>query len=201
VAVRSVPLPGRLRIIGGRWRGRRLSFPAIDGLRPTPDRVRETLFNWLAPGISGARCLDLFACSGALGIEALSRGAGEVVFVEHHPLAARGLRENLMLLGVEYATVEETDALAWLRGSASAFDVILLDPPFGRGLLTPVCQALEQGHWLAPGAVIYLEAERERRALPLPANWQVLRAKTAGQVAYSLMRRRLETTRIISPSE
>jgi 16S rRNA (guanine966-N2)-methyltransferase len=179
--------PGnQLRIIGGRWRGRRLRFPDIEGLRPTPDRVRETLFNWLAPLIEGARCLDLFAGSGALGIEALSRGAAEVVFVERQPLAVRQLRQNLAQLGQASAQVIQADALVWLGGQSRPFDVVFLDPPFDANRLVPVCAALERGGWLADGARIYLEAARDVRTLELPENWQLTREKTAGQVSYRL---------------
>lgn len=181
---------GQLRIIGGRWRGRRLRFPPIEGLRPTPDRVRETLFNWLAPYIYGARCLDLFAGSGALGIEALSRGAREVVFVERHPAAARQLHQNLILLGGEEPRVKQADALIWLNRQGRPFDVILLDPPFGRGLLEPVGHALERGGWLAPRAYIYLESGLDEKSLNIPTNWEVVREKTAGQVLYRLAVRR-----------
>src|SRR5512134_933490 len=120
----------QLRIIGGRWRSRRLRFPPLPGLRPTPDRVRETLFNWLTPVIAGARCLDLFAGSGALGIEALSRGAAAVTFVERHPQAVRGLRANLAQLRAEGARVEQADALLWLRQAPQPFTVVFLNPPF-----------------------------------------------------------------------
>ena len=179
--------PGnQLRIIGGRWRGRRLLFPDVEGLRPTPDRVRETLFNWLAPSIEGARCLDLFAGSGALGIEALSRGAAEVVLVERQPRAVRQLRQNLAQLGAAAAQVISADVLVWLGGPSRPFDVVFLDPPFGTGLLAPVCMALEQKGWLANGARIYLEAARDTPKLELPENWQVVRDKTAGQVSYRL---------------
>lgn len=176
----------QLRIIGGRWRGRRLTFPALGELRPTPDRVRETLFNWLAPVIAGARCLDLFAGSGALGIEALSRGAAEVVFVERHPTAARRLRENLERLGAASFRVEQAEALVWLDREAQPFDIVFLDPPYGQGLLTPACAALERFRWLAPAARIYLEAGPDSQPLQLPANWEIIREKTAGQVTYRL---------------
>lgn len=181
----------QLRIIGGRWRGRRLRFPSVQGLRPTPDRVRETLFNWLAPHISGARCLDLFAGSGALGIEALSRGAGEVIFVERHPFVARQLRQNLILLGVDEPRVEQADALTWLNRRGPPFDVILLDPPFDSGLLEPVCHALEKEGWLAPLASIYLESGLDKKTLNIPKTWEIVREKTAGQVIYRLAVRRV----------
>ncbi len=179
----------QLRVIGGQWRGRRLTFPDLPGLRPTPDRVRETLFNWLAPVLPGARCLDLFAGSGALGIEALSRGAAEVVFVERHPLAARTLRDHLDRLHAHNARVEQTDALTWLGQPGTPFEIALLDPPFGSGLLEPACAALEARGWLAAGAWIYLEAEVEAGAVKLPAAWTSWREKTAGAVTYRLARR------------
>ena len=179
----------QLRIIAGQWRGRRLEFPDLPGLRPTPDRVRETLFNWLAPVLPGARCLDLFAGSGALGIEALSRGAAEVTFVERQPLVVRALRENLARLKAENARVEMSDALAWLRQPATPFEIVLLDPPFEQGLLKPVCALLEQHGWLADAAWIYLEAEAELERWPLPAHWTIHREKIAGAVAYRLVRR------------
>ncbi len=178
----------QVRIVAGRWRGRRLSFPLGEGLRPTPDRVRETLFNWLAPLIPGARCLDLFAGSGALGIEALSRGAAEVVFVERDLAVAAALRENLLRLGEAAPRVERADALAWLeRGARSTlpFDLVWLDPPFAEQWLNPVCAALESNGWLLPGARIYLEC-RVGESLCLPVNWRLIRDKTAGQVAYRL---------------
>lgn len=179
----------QLRIIAGQWRGRRLEFPDLPGLRPTPDRVRETLFNWLAPVLPGARCLDLFAGSGALGIEALSRDAAEVVLVERQPQAVRALRENLARLNAANARVEMADALAWLRQPATPFEIVLLDPPFGQGLLKPVCTLLEQHGWLADAAWIYLEAETELERWPLPAHWTIHREKIAGAVAYRLVRR------------
>ena len=179
----------RVRVIAGQWRGRPLEFPDLPGLRPTPDRVRETLFNWLAPVLPGARCLDLFAGSGALGIEALSRGVAEVVFVERQPLAARVLRDNLARLNAENARVEMADALTWLRQSGTPFEIVLLDPPFEQGLLEPVCAMLEQNGWLTDAAWIYLEAETELERLPLPVHWTIHREKIAGAVSYRLARR------------
>lgn len=184
----------QLRVIGGQWRSRRLEFPDIPGLRPTPDRVRETLFNWLAPVLPGARCLDLFAGSGALGIEALSRAAGEVVFVERHPLAVRALRDNLDRLDARNACVEQAEALTWLAAPGTPFEIVLLDPPFGAGLLEPVCLRLEEGGWLTATAWIYLEAEAEADAPApvLPASWIWHREKVAGTVAYRLARREIK---------
>jgi len=191
----------QLRIIAGQWRGQRLSFPDLPDLRPTPDRVRETLFNWLAPVLPGARCLDLFAGSGALGIEALSRGAAEVVFVERQPLAIRALRENLARLDAGCARVEAADALAWLRQSGTPFEIVLLDPPFGAGLLEPACALLEKGDWLAVNAWIYLEAEANQPVPPLPVHWTLHREKIAGMVAYRLARREISAfAPILSPA-
>ncbi len=176
-----------LRIVGGQWRSRRLGFPALPGLRPTPDRVRETLFNWLAPIIEGARCLDLFAGSGALGLEALSRGAAGVVFVERDHRAARALRSNLAKLGTT-AEVHEADAMDWLQHTTpQPFNIVLLDPPFGLGLLDPVCATLAASGWLAAEAMVYLESEPGLH-LQLPTGMTVVRDKRAGQVAYRLVR-------------
>lgn len=179
----------QFRIIGGRHRGRRLHFPGTEGLRPTPDRVRETLFNWLMPVIAGARCLDLFAGSGALGIEAVSRGASRVVLVDCHAAVARQLRDNLALLDAGNAGVVQADALAFLAGTPEIFDVVFLDPPYGSELLAPCIARLEPGGWLADPAWIYLEAPAGEALPALPANWTVQRSKRAGQVGYHLLRR------------
>jgi 16S rRNA (guanine966-N2)-methyltransferase len=183
----------QLRIIGGTWRGRRFRFPPSPQIRPTPDRVRETLFNWLGGRVSGARCLDLFAGSGALGLEALSRGAAEVVFVEQDGPAARELRSRLAEWGAGGgARVEQEDALQFLRGRAAPkppFDIVFLDPPFAEDLLRGTAERLESGHWLSPGALIYVESA-VRSGLPaVPASWTLVRAKQAGEVGYHLMAR------------
>ena len=177
----------RVRLIGGTHRGRRLEFPDSAGLRPTGDRIRETLFNWLQGVLPGARCLDLFAGSGALGLEAASRGAAEVVLVESVPAVARALRDNVARLGLdETVRVVEADALRWLAAAPPArFDIVFLDPPFAANLLGPVLDALDRGGWLAPGARVYLERS-EAGDWPLPDGWQLLRDKRAGQVAYAL---------------
>jgi 16S rRNA (guanine966-N2)-methyltransferase len=178
-----------VRIIGGGWRGRRLSFPDVPGLRPTPDRVRETLFNWLQHDIAGARCLDLFAGSGALGVEALSRGAKELVFVEQSVAAARALQEQLTRLGGERrAQVVEMGAARYLRGAAAPFDIVFLDPPFGRDALAEFIPLLDSGHWLKPGSQVYLENEKSAGAPVLPAHWELLKSKSAGEVGYHLAR-------------
>jgi 16S rRNA (guanine966-N2)-methyltransferase len=179
---------GELRIIAGRFRGRRLSVPSQPGLRPTPDRVRETLFNWLAPVITGARCLDLFAGSGALGFEAASRGAREVVLVERAPAVARVLRENARRLGAGEVRVEQGDALRWLSRNAVPFDIVFLDPPFDLGLLTPAFALLLRNGWLSQGAYLYLESPARAAHPELPPGWRLLRDKAAGQVRYALVR-------------
>lgn len=179
----------QLRIIGGQWRGRRLSFPEVPGLRPTPDRVRETLFNWLAPLISGARCLDLFAGSGALGFEALSRGAAQVVLVDNQPEVIKQLKANLALLQAESAEVIRAKAMAYLNGPALPFDVVFLDPPYQTDWLPSCIERLEQGGWLTAHAWIYLEAPAKAGLPTLPKNWRVVRSKTAGEVGYHLVER------------
>ena len=178
-------LTGQLRIIGGTWRSRRLSFPERAGLRPTPDRVRETLFNWLQPLLPGSECLDLFAGSGALGIEALSRGARSLVLVENDPVSAQALRTNLDLLAAHAAELVHADARAFLQSTVRAFDIVFLDPPYQGGLLAECCACLETGGWVRPHGLIYLEAASDQ-ALPLPAAWTLLHSKRAGQVGYYL---------------
>lgn len=175
-----------LRVIGGQWRSRKISFPDRAQLRPTPDRVRETLFNWLSPIIDGARCLDLFAGSGALGIEALSRGAGSAIFIETDHDAAENLRQQLNLLKAQDAQVVQSNALEYLQHTSAHFDIVFIDPPYESQLLVPVCQLLEQRGLLPVNARIYLETANPDYLSQLPANWQVLRDKRAGQVHYYL---------------
>lgn len=181
---------GQLRIIGGSWRGRKLSFPDIDGLRPTGDRVRETLFNWLAPEIQNARCLDVFAGSGALGLEALSRGASLGVLIENNAKATAQLRSNLQMLNADNGRVIQEDALGLLRqrNSQEPYHIVFIDPPFGLNLWQAVIDALEMGDWLADDATIYIESGRES-VYQLPINWQLHREKYAGQVCYRLFYR------------
>ena len=178
--------PNRLRIIGGRWRGSRIVFPPLAAIRPSPDRVRETLFNWLQQSIVGARCLDLFAGSGALGLEALSRGASHVTFVDREPQVGRHLAQTLERLGSGDATVVVEDAQRFLLRPPQPFDVVFLDPPFDSAVLEQVGVRL-QG-WLAPGAYIYVECPADRSLATLPAQWGVHRTKRAGQVGYHLLR-------------
>lgn len=178
--------PGYLRIIGGVNRGRRLPIPDQPGLRPTADRVRETLFNWLAPVLPGARCLDLFAGSGALGLEAASRGAGNVVLVERNERVARQLRANCLTLGTQTVQVIQADALTWLGGDPGPFDLVFLDPPFAEGLLGPACTLLTDRGWLGTGARVYLETDARSGFPPLPDGWELVRERTAGQVRFGL---------------
>jgi 16S rRNA (guanine966-N2)-methyltransferase len=175
-----------LRIIGGTWRGRKLRFPAASDIRPTPDRVRETLFNWLGARVAGARCLDLFAGSGALGLEALSRGAAHVSFVEQDARAARELAQRLIEWQAQGGRVVRADALRFLAGPAEAFAVVFLDPPFASDLLGRAAGALAAHGWLAPGALIYVESAARGELPALPAEWRLLKAKQAGEVGYYL---------------
>jgi 16S rRNA (guanine966-N2)-methyltransferase len=180
---------GTVRIIGGSLRGSKLAVPDSAGLRPTPDRVRETLFNWLQPVVVGARCLDLFAGSGALGIEALSRGAAAATFVEREPALAAALRDNLSRLRQDAGSVTCADALELLAASpAQACDLVFVDPPFAGDLWAAVADRLERSTWLAPQGWIYVESPVDAQ-LGLPARWQRYRESRAGQVRHALYRR------------
>jgi 16S rRNA (guanine966-N2)-methyltransferase len=178
---------GHVRIIGGRLRGSKLPVPDAPGLRPTADRVRETLFNWLQGELAGARVLDLFAGSGALGFEAASRGAAEAVLLERDPRLAQSLRDTAARLGADVVRVEAADALAWLgRAPDAAFDVAFLDPPFAAGLWETAAARLQP--WLAPAAWIYVEAPLAARPV-LPPDWREHRRGGTREVAYALYRR------------
>lgn len=176
----------QVRIVGGMHRGRRLRFPDSEGLRPTSDRTRETLFNWLQERLPGARCLDLFAGSGALGFEAASRGAAQVDMLEHSSRVARQLQENRQLLDCQAVTVHCTDALSWLTQEGRPYDILFLDPPFADDLLSACCERLELGGWLGRECRIYLEWDPLGPAPRLPDGWVRLKEKRAGQVAYAL---------------
>lgn len=176
-----------VRIIGGELRSRRLTFPESGGLRPTADRIRETLFNWLHEEIAGARCLDLFAGSGALGIEAISRGAAWVDLVERESAVCRVLEENLATLGIARAALHCCPALEFLRrGGEKPYHVVFLDPPYGDDCLGEVSRQLAASGMLAPGARIYLEHAQPIDPAGLPAAWRERRQKKAGQVYYYL---------------
>jgi 16S rRNA (guanine966-N2)-methyltransferase len=178
----------QIRIIGGTHRGRRLPVPDLPGLRPTGDRIRETLFNWLQAHIPGAACLDLFAGSGALGLEAASRGAGRVVMLEQAAAAAQQLRKNAELLGERQVRIEQADALQWLQGQGEPFDIVFLDPPFADDLLETCCERLHQNGWLRLGALVYIETPVDKGIPQLPESWSLVQQKKTGQVAYYLAR-------------
>jgi 16S rRNA (guanine(966)-N(2))-methyltransferase RsmD len=176
---------GKVRIIGGQYRGRRIAVPDKPDLRPTPDRVRETLFNWLGQDLSGRACLDLFAGSGALGFEAASRNAARVVMVENDRAALAGLERTKALIGAPMVQIMRDDAFRYLRGGGERFDVVFLDPPFRQNAVPALLEALPPR--LAPGARVYIEA-------PAPCEpgeaWRELKRARAGQVSYQLLERR-----------
>ncbi len=172
----------QVRIIGGEHRGRRLSFPDIPGLRPTGDRIRETLFNWLQSRLPGASCLDLFAGSGALGLEAASRGAGKVVMLDRSPQVIQQLRENIALLRLDKVQVEQADSMMWLDNRSQTFDIVFLDPPFSDNKLEEACLKLEDGAWLNPGSYIYIEMDASTKSPDLPSTWEIRKNMRAGQV-------------------
>ncbi len=180
--------PGRLRIVAGNWRSRLLEIADVPGLRPTPERIRETLFNWLTTKVHGAHCLDLFAGTGALGLEALSRGARSAVFVENSASAAETLQANISALGAEGALVRQADASDFLGSEiAEPFDIVFLDPPFAAGVVADWCRLLDDRRLLARDARVYIEQDRAHSEPELPRSWQVLKNKTAGNVRYMLV--------------
>lgn len=177
---------GQIRIIGGRWRGRKLTVLDSPGLRPTTDRMRETLSNWLKPVLQGAHCLDCFAGSGALGLEALSRAAASVTLLEQDRTVSAQLAKNLQLLSASQAQVITVDSLRWLAQPGKQFDVVFIDPPFHKGMIDKTVSSLERHRRLADKAWIYIEAETKRFIPAVPTYWQLHREKVAGQVAYRL---------------
>ncbi|MBO2643268.1 16S rRNA (guanine(966)-N(2))-methyltransferase RsmD [Shewanella algae] len=183
------PGSGQVRIIGGQWRSRKLPIQDLEGLRPTTDRVRETLFNWLAGELSGSSVLDCFGGSGALALEALSRYAAFARVYELQKTAAQQLQQNLQTLKCDSAEVINGDVLAGLaRPADRRFDIVFIDPPFRKGLAEQTLTLLARHQWLNPGALIYLEVESELQQLPIPADWEALKEKQAGQVSYRLYR-------------
>jgi 16S rRNA (guanine966-N2)-methyltransferase len=185
-------MPNRIRIIGGSLRNSRLDVPDVPGLRPTAERVRETLFNWLAPMIAGARCLDLCAGTGALGIEALSRGAASVQFVERDIRTAQALRANLERFEAKDGQVAAIDAQLFLRGTPQPQDLVFLDPPFALDLWATLARQLELGGWLSAQAWIYVESPRAI-APALPLDWRLHREGHAGEVRFALYRHVVDT--------
>ncbi len=178
---------GEVRIIGGDWRGRKLPVLTAEGLRPTSDRVRETLFNWLQFEVPGASCLDVFAGSGALGFEALSRGAKQVTFLELAASNAKQLKTNLATLKADQAEVVQTDSLQWLSQPAGqAFEVIFLDPPFHQGLMQPAVDLLFKNGYADDSSWLYIEQEKQLDWPQLPEGWVCHREKTTSQVRFGL---------------
>lgn len=176
-----------MRIVAGNWRSRLLQIADVPGLRPTSERIRETLFNWLAPRIRGARCLDLCAGTGALGLEALSRGASKVVFVEQSPVAAEALEANIASLQASGAELRNVTARQYLLGTETEiFDIVFLDPPFAAALHAELCRLLAERQCLATEARIYIESDKNQPEIDLPESWQILKNKTAGNVRYML---------------
>ncbi|MGB5163629.1 MAG: 16S rRNA (guanine(966)-N(2))-methyltransferase RsmD [Woeseiaceae bacterium] len=181
-------LPGRLRIVAGKWRSRLLQIAAVPGLRPTSERVRETLFNWLVPRLGGARCLDLFAGTGALGLEALSRGAASVVFVDNSLAAISALRHNAESLQADAAKIVKADASTFLmQTSHGPFDIVFMDPPYALDALGEYCRLLADSGFLRDGALLYLEDDRGREWPEMPAGWSVDKEGKAGNVRYALV--------------
>ena len=176
---------GHIRIIAGKHRGRKLPVLMAEGLRPTTDRVKETVFNWLMPYIHNSNCLDCYAGSGSLGFEALSRGAGTVTFIELNKQAAQQLDKNKTLLKAANIEVIQQESLSFLNQAPKKFDLIFIDPPFRQELVEKTIRGLEQG-WLAQDAIVYIEMESENQLQGLSSNWQLLKEKVAGQVAYRL---------------
>ncbi|MGF1868533.1 16S rRNA (guanine(966)-N(2))-methyltransferase RsmD [Photobacterium indicum] len=180
---------GFVRIISGQWRGRKLPVHDVEGLRPTTDRVKETVFNWLAQDIYQAKCLDLFTGSGGLSFEALSRGAESITMLELDKKAANQLQQNLTTLGATNANVLNTDSLKYLAQTGTPHDLVFIDPPFRKDLIQNVIDLLEANNWLTPHAMIYIEAEKELGEIVTPSHWRLHREKIAGQVCYRLFER------------
>jgi 16S rRNA (guanine966-N2)-methyltransferase len=176
---------GSIRIIAGLHRGRKLPVLMAEGLRPTTDRVKETVFNWLMPFIQDSNCLDCFAGSGGLGFEALSRGASHVSLIELNKAAAQQLKENQLLLKTDNISIINSDALNFIRSNTQKFDVVFIDPPFRKGFVEQTATLLNENS-LADNALIYVEMESEQNKQQFPLNWNILKEKIAGQVIYRL---------------
>ncbi|HEV2613495.1 MAG TPA: 16S rRNA (guanine(966)-N(2))-methyltransferase RsmD [Gammaproteobacteria bacterium] len=177
----------QLRIIGGIWRSRKIQIPGLTEIRPTPDRVRETLFNWLSPVISGAYCLDLFAGSGALSFEALSRGAKHVVMVDKSPIVIESLRNTAQKLGAENITLYQGHAPENIILPKEPFDIIFLDPPFHQNLIGPSCNWLLQQGLVHAKSYVYIETEKEQETIAIPANWHILKEGKTKNIKYFLV--------------
>lgn len=185
----SAGYPGQIRIIGGRWRSRIIDIANESALRPTPNRVRETVFNWLSPWLSGSTCLDLSAGTGILCFEALSRSAAAVVMVDNSIEAIKMINRNIEKLAADSATVVHQDAIAFLQGEPKEYDIIFLDPPFRSDLISQCASLIDQKGWLKMNGLVYIEAPSTMITLPVPDQWQLLKSKQAGQVGYHLLQR------------
>ena len=181
---------GFIRLISGKWRGKKLPVKDIEGLRPTTDRTKETLFNWLMHDINDSNCLDCFSGSGSLAFEALSRFANKVTLLEKDKSVVKQLQENLVALEVTNAEVIATDSIQYLSQIATEqYNIVFIDPPFNKNLVQSCCDTLQQNNYLAEDALIYIEREVELNNLSLPASWTLLKEKSTGQVTYQLYRK------------
>ena len=181
--------PGRLRIVAGKWRSRLLLISDVEGLRPTPERIRETLFNWLATEICGSHCLDPFAGTGALAFEALSRGAASAMLIDKSARAVEALKSSAALLEADNARIECTDGLSLMRQKATRrYDIVFLDPPFAEDIVEECCRLLQSNGWLADGAAVYIEQQESRPLPELPRGWTINKENKAGNVRYMLAR-------------
>ncbi len=190
----------KLRIISGEWRSRQLPIPNIEGLRPTPDRVRETLFNWINHWVPAAHCGDFFCGSGALGLEALSRGAKHVTFVDNSKVVIQQMTNNLATLKATNADVIAQNAAVYLdTATPTPLDIIFLDPPFRKGWLAQIIPLLEKG-WLADRALVYIEMEKEAALPELPSHWALTKEKTAGQLVYRLFEIEKASSKMQNPT-
>lgn len=189
-------LTNQVRIIGGQWKSRKISFPKLSEIRPTPDRVRETLFNWLCDHIKGARCLDLFAGSGALSFEALSRGASYVLMFDRSIQVIRALHKNRKLLNAQHCEIIHGHVPDCLKKNVQCpYDIIFLDPPFYKHLIANTLQTLENLNYISPTSLLYIETELNKKDLPLSENWVILNNKSSGQVNYYLLKKTSFTER------
>lgn len=179
-------MSNKVKIIAGEWRGRNLAFPNIEGLRPTPVRVRETLFNWLQYDVLGSQCLDLYAGSGALGFEAASRGAKNVVLLDDNAQVCRQLKANADMLNASQIKIVQNETFRYLSGDAQSFNLVFLDPPFGKGLALQTLHWLEDKGWLSSAAKVYMEVERNLDLTDILNGWTLLKNKQAGMVMYCL---------------
>lgn len=182
-------MKSKLRIIAGEWRSRQIVFEDSPGLRPTPARIRETLFNWLQHDVVASRSLDLYAGTGALGFEAVSRGAKSAVMVENNAQVCRLIKENSGKLTTDQIKIIQSDVFRFLAGDSTSFDLVFLDPPFAQNLAQQTCHWLEDKAWLAENAKIYVEVESQLILDNIPTNWKLLKSKRAGEVGYHLFER------------